>query len=194
MKILFGWFAIVVLASSAFSAPIPKSIRKANEPWVPLELGNTWEFVQDGNGGDGTTVVERREVTKVETKDGVTYATQKATGLTTQGYRVDAEGVALISTNGAVHKNPRVIAMPNMAEGDSWTWDAVGYIETRTVGKLETLKLPAGDIEAIPIKSEYNQNGNVFQTATVWYARGIGLVQIDYEGYSHKLKAFTKGK
>jgi hypothetical protein len=194
MKVLLGFLAIALVAYSAFSAPIPKSIRKSTEPWVPLELGNTWEFVQDGDGGDNTTVVERREITKLEVKDGVTYAIQKASGLTTQGYRVDADGVALISTNNAVHKHPRVIATPNMAEGDSWTWDAGGYIETRSVGKMETLKLPAGDFEAIPIKSEYAQNGTVFQTATVWYSRGIGLVQIDYEGYSHKLKAFTKGK
>jgi hypothetical protein len=194
MKALLGFLAIVVVATSAFSAPIPKAIRKANEPWVPLELGTTWEFVQDGDGGDNTTVVERREITKLEVKDGVTYATQKASGLTTQGYRVDADGVALISTNNAVHKHPRVIVTPSMAEGDSWTWDAGGYIETRTVGKIETLKLPAGNFDAIPIKSEYNQNGVVFQTATVWYSRGIGLVQIDYEGYSHKLKTFTKGK
>ncbi len=194
MKVLLSCLAVVLLTASAYTAPIPKAIKKAREPWVPLALGNTWEFVQDGGGGDGTTVMERREITSTEMKDGVRYATQKATGLTVQGYRVDAEGTALVSTNGAVHKNPRIIAKPDMAEGDSWTWDAGGYVETRSVGKIETLKLPAGDMDAIPIKSEYAQNGTVFQTATVWYSRGVGLVQIDYDGYSHKLKAFTKGK
>jgi hypothetical protein len=194
MKALLAGVVVLVLSASLQSAPIPKSLRKAQAPWMPLEEGNFWEFVQEGGGGDGTTVVERREITKIGRKDGVVYATQKSTGLTVQGFRADADGIAIVSTNNAVSKNPRVVLKPEMNEGDSWTWDAVGYIETRTVGKAEVLKLPAGEIEAIPIKSEYDQGGNVFQTATVWYARGIGLVQIDYEGYSHKLKAYNQGK
>jgi hypothetical protein len=194
MKALLAGVVVFVFTTVVLAAPIPKSLRKSREPWMPLAEGNTWEFVQDGAGGDGSTVVERREITNIERKDGAVYATQKSTGLTVQGFRADDDGIAIISTNNAVNKHPRIVLKPEMSEGDSWTWDAGGYTEIRTVGKAEVLKLPAGDIEAIPIKSEYDQNGNVFQTATVWYSRGIGLVQIDYEGYSHKLKAFTRGK
>ena len=95
--------------------------------------------------------------------------------------------------NKAKYKNPRFIIKPGMKEGDTWNWDAGGYIETRTVGKIETVTVPAGEFEAIPIKYEYVQNGAAFQSGTVWYSSGVGLVKIDYEGYSYVLKNYTAG-
>ena len=189
LLLLVGLFCIATVGA----APIPKKMRRASAPWVPLEKGNLWTFVMVGAGGDDTTIVERREIAETEVIDGVSFATQTTAGATTQTYRITEDRVELVKTNGRLNASPRVIARNDMAEGDAWTWDAGGYIETRTVGKSQLLKLPAGEFEATPIKSEYAQNGAVFQKATVWYSRGVGLVKIDYEGYSHELKACVIG-
>lgn len=180
---------VLVVTLAAHAAPVPKTIRASKE-MLPLAAGNRWEYATPDHP---TATTETREVLDVETKDGVTHVTQKMTN-TTQVYRVDATGVAVVKSGNSEYKNPRVILKPDMKEGDSWEWDAGGYTEVRTIGKAERITVPAGEFEAVPIQYRYVQNGRAFQNGTVWYAAGVGLVRIDYDGQtSQVLKAFTKG-
>ncbi len=175
----------------AVAAPVPKALKKTDPDWMPLLAGCKWEFV---SADDNATTTDTREITAAGEKDGAQVATQRTINLT-QEFRRDADGVAVVKTSNRGEAKPRYIIKHKMKEGDTWENDMGGYTEVRTVGKAESIKLPAGQFEAVPVKFQYVQNGAPFQTGTVWYADGVGLVRIDTEGAaSEVLKAYTPGK
>ena len=181
---------LLLFTAAAVAAPVPKAVKKTGGTLMPLGLGHKWEY---SSPEAPDAVNETREITAVEEKGGVVTATQKTTNLT-QVFRADAAGTAVISTDAREYKNPRVILKPEMKEGDSWEWDAGGYTEVRTVGKAEKVTVPAGEYTAVPISVKYVQQGQEFQSTTVWYADGVGLVRIDRDGQpTQVLKAFTAG-
>lgn len=183
--------AAVLVAATAVAAPVPKGLKKTGT-FIPLDVGTKWEYVE---AGSPDTVVDRREITAVEQKDGVTFATQKLSGIT-QVFRADATGVAVVKSNGSDYAHPRYVVKNEMKAGDEWIWDAEGYTERRTVGAMEKVTTPAGEFEAVKLTYRTEQNGAVGSDITVWYAAGVGLVRIDYSSgrTSHVLKAFTAGK
>jgi len=181
----------VVLSAVAIAAPVPKALKKGGPEWMPLDSGAKWEYVA---ADDNSTTTDTREITSVSEKDGFHFASQRTINLT-QEFRRDADGVAVVKTTNRGDTKPRYIIKHAMKEGDTWENDLGGYTETRTVGKVEKIKLPAGEFEAVPVQFKYVQNGTQFQSGTVWYADGVGLVRIDTEGSSSEvLKAFTPGK
>ena len=181
----------LVLAGVAAAAPVPKGLKKSAPEWMPLHAGCKWEYV---SADDTTTTTDTREITDVGEKNGVTVATQRTINLT-QEFRRDETGVAVIRTAVRGETKPRYVVKHQMKEGDSWENDMGGYTEVRTVGKVQKVKLPAGDFDALPVKFQYVQNGTSFQSGTVWYADGVGLVRIDTDGSaSEVLKAYTPGK
>ena len=180
----------VVLSTVVAAAPVPKALKKGAE-WMPLDAGAKWEYV---SAEDNSTTTDTREITSASEKDGVHFASQRTINLT-QEFRRDADGVAVVKTTNRGDTKPRYIIKHAMKEGDTWENDLGGYTETRTVGKAEKIKLPAGEFEAVPVQFKYVQNGTPFQSGTVWYADGVGLVRIDTDGSgSEVLKAFTPGK
>ncbi len=185
-------FAAALLATTAVvAAPVPKTLKKTGA-FMPLDVGNKWEYVE---AGSPDTVVDTREITAVEQKDGATFATQKLTGIV-QVFRSDATGVAVVRSNDRDYAHPRYIVKNGMKAGDEWIWDADGYTERRAVGVTEKVTVPAGEFEAVKLTYRTEQNGAVGSDIVVWYAAGVGLVRIDYSNgrTSHVLKAFTAGK
>lgn len=181
----------VVFSAAVVAAPVPKALKKNAPEWMPLDAGAKWEYV---SAEDNSTTTDTREITTVSEKDGVHFASQRTINLT-QEFRKDADGVAVVKTTNRGETKPRYVVRHNMKEGDTWENDLGGYTEVRTVGKVEKVKLPAGEFEAVPVQFKYVQNGASFQSGTVWYADGVGLVRIDTEGSSSEvLKAFTPGK
>ncbi|MEO2089667.1 MAG: hypothetical protein ABGY75_09250 [Gemmataceae bacterium] len=183
--------AAVLLAGPLLAAPVPKGLKKTGN-FMPLEVGCKWEYVE---AGSSDVIVDTREITAVEQKDGVTFATQKLSGIT-QVFRADATGVAVVRSNNGDYAHPRYVVKNEMKAGDEWEWDAGGYTERRTVGTTEKVTTPAGEFEAVKLTYRTEQNGAVGSDITVWYAAGVGLVRIDYTNgrTSHVLKAFTSGK
>ena len=183
--------AVVVLSVVAVAAPVPKALKKGGPEWMPLDSGAKWEYV---SADDNSTTTDTREITSVSEKDGARFASQRTINLT-QEFRKDADGVAVVKTTNRGDTKPRYIVKHAMKEGDTWENDMGSYTEVRTVGKAEKLKLPAGEFEAVPVQFKYVQNDASFQSGTVWYADGVGLVRIDTDGSgSEVLKAFTPGK
>jgi hypothetical protein len=175
----------------AVAAPVPRALKKKAPEWMPLHAGSRWEYVSADNTSEAT---DTREITAAGDKDGVPHATQRTINLT-QEFRRDETGVAVVRTSNRGEAKPRYVVRHNMKEGDSWENDMGGYTEVRTVGRAERVKLPAGEFEAVPVKFQYVQNGTPFQSGTVWYADGVGLVRIDTDGSpSEVLKAYTPGK
>lgn len=183
--------AVLLSAAAAVAAPVPKALKKNAPEWMPLTAGSKWEYVSTD---DNTVTTDTREITAADDKDGKTTATQRTINLT-QEFRRDETGVAVVKTSNRGETKPRYVVKHAMKEGDTWENDLGGYTEVRTVGKVEKITLPAGQYDAVPVKFQYVQNGAAFQSGTVWYADGVGLVRIDTEGGgSEVLKAFTPGK
>ncbi|MCU0703548.1 MAG: hypothetical protein MUF18_06170 [Fimbriiglobus sp.] len=181
----------IVLAATAAAAPVPKALQKKAAEWMPLLAGAKWEFV---SADDNATTTDTREITSVGEKDGHTTATQRTINLT-QEFRRDDVGVAVVKTSNRGESKPRYVVRHGMKEGDTWENDMGGYSEVRTVGRIERIKVPAGEFDAVPVKFQYVQQGQAFQTGAVWYAAGVGLVRIDTDGSpSEVLKAYTPGK
>lgn len=181
----------LLACGTALAAPVPKGLKKSAPEWMPLDAGAKWEYV---SADDNSTTTDTREIVRASQADGVLTAHQRTINLT-QDFRKDADGVAVIKTSNRGEAKPRYIIKHAMKDGDTWENDMGGYSEVRTVGKAEKVKLPAGEFEAVPVKFQYVQNGQAFQTGTVWYADGVGLVRIDTEGSaSEVLKAYTPGK
>lgn len=183
--------SLLAVAAAGLAVPVPKALQRRPPVWMPLDVGCKWEYV---SADDPTAVVDVREVTAGEQKDGDWYATQRTNNLT-QVFRRDADGVAVVKSNNRDNAEPRYICRQKMKEGDSWESDLGGYTEVRTVGKAERIKMPAGEFLALPVHFKYVQNGTPFRTGTVWYADGVGLVRIDTDDEpTQVLKAFTPGK
>jgi hypothetical protein len=181
----------LLVCGVAVAAPVPKALKKSGPEWMPLDAGAKWEYV---SADDNSTTTDTREIVRASEKDGVVTAHQRTINLT-QDFRKDADGVAVVKTSNRGEAKPRYVIKHGMKDGDTWENDMGGYTEVRTVGKAEKIKLPAGEFEAVPVKYQYVQNGQAFQTGTVWYADGVGLVRIDTEGSaSEVLKAYTPGK
>jgi hypothetical protein len=69
--------------------------------------------------------------------------------------------------------------------------------DTRTVGKPQTLDLPAGKVTAIPVEvtaRSYDGGAEGARTRTYWWAAGIGWARIeDGDRTIRELKSFTPG-
>jgi hypothetical protein len=183
--------AVLLSAAAAVAAPVPKALKKNAPEWMPLVAGSKWEYV---SAEDNSITTDTREITAADEKDGKTTASQRTINLT-QEFRRDETGVAVVKTSNRGETKPRYVVKHAMKEGDTWENDLGGYTEVRTVGKVERITLPAGQFDAVPVKFQYVQNGATFQSGTVWYADGVGLVRIDTDSSgSEVLKAFTPGK
>jgi hypothetical protein len=65
---------------------------------------------------------------------------------------------------------------------------------TITTGKPETVKVPAGTFEAVPVVTKGTIGGNLFE-ATYWYALGVGPVKYAQgEKTIQELESFTPAK
>jgi hypothetical protein len=182
---------LLLLAAPLLAAPVPKGLKAKPAEWMPVVVGTKWVYCA---ADDPTAILDEREITDAEEKDGEVTATQKTSNLT-QTFRRSADGTSVTLINNQAEAKPRFITKAGMKEGDTWDNDMGGYTETRVVGAAETLKLPAGEFEAVPVKFTYVQNGRTFQSGTVWYAPNVGLVRIDTDGQTTQvLKAFTPGK
>ena len=188
--------SIVLLACSVplFAAPVPKAIKAPD--YYPSTVGTKWVYGEE----DGTNQ-HTREITASNTKDGVTeFTVTWKEGDTTQLWEMkkDSTGVHRVKQDGLDFTPPHKLFEPKMSAGDEWTSEYTfggvrGYKYSRTVGKAEAVKTPAGEYTAVPIVSR-NLNLDGDET-TLWYADGVGLVKLQHKGSAAVvLREFTAGK
>jgi hypothetical protein len=192
MRIVVTSLALL-MAIPAIAAPVPKL--KAQPDYYPSVVGTKWVYGHE----DGTNE-HTREVTASSTKDGVTeFTVTWKEGGSTQVWELkkDATGVFRTKQDRWAFEPAHKLLQPKMAEGDEWTSEytfggGTKYSYTRTVGKAEAVKTPAGEYTAVPIVSRDLQ-GNSDET-TLWYSDGVGLVALQHKG-SPKivLREFTPG-
>jgi hypothetical protein len=187
--------ALLLVPLLALAAPVPKPKPKAD--FYPSAVGTKWVYAYD----DGTNE-HTREVTDATEKDGVTtFTITWKQGAQTQTWvmKKDADGVSRVSQNGSEFDPPHQILKAKLADGDEWASEytlgkgTTKYSHKRTVGKAESVKVPAGDYDAFPVSS-VEAGGNTTDT-TLWYADGVGLVKIvAKDGTPIVLKEFVPAK
>ena len=195
MRTVAPSLALLLFALPAAAAPVPKL--KAPPDYYPSAVGTKWVYGYE----DGTNE-HSREVTASGTKDGVTEftVTWKEDGETqVWEFKKDATGVYRTRQDGRDFSPPHKLFEHRMAAGDEWTSEytfgngLTKYQHTRTAGKAEAVKTPAGEFTAVPIVSR-NQQINGDET-TLWYADGVGLVALQHKNSPRVvLREFTRGK
>ncbi|MCU0703549.1 MAG: hypothetical protein MUF18_06175 [Fimbriiglobus sp.] len=181
---------VVVVASAA---PVPKAI-KATADYYPSVVGTKWVYAYE----DGTNE-HSREVTAATTTDGVTEFTvlwQQGRSQQVWELKKDATGVYRTKQDGEAYTPPHKLLAPKMSAGDEWvseyTHSGDTYKYSRSVGKAELVKTPAGEFTAIPIVSRDLSNDE--NESTLWYATGVGMVAIQHKaGQRIVLKEFILG-
>ncbi len=195
MRTVAPSLALLLLALPAAAAPVPKL--KAAPDYYPSAVGTRWVYGHE----DGTNE-HSREVTASASKDGVTEftITWKEDG-TTQLWDLTKDGTGVYRTrqDGREFSPPHKLFEHRMAAGDEWTSEytfgngLAKYQYTRTVGKAEVVKTPAGEYTAVPVVSR-NQQVDGDET-TLWYADGVGLVALQHKNSPRiVLREFTRGK
>ena len=187
-RLLTGLLAAVLLPITGPAAPVPKHLMK-NRPayYFPTTVGAKWEYES------GTVVV----VSKVEEGKGakvvtVTYDGQK--GAPFEVVEVSAAGLVRTVSGGGKLDPPLVMLKGPVKVGDSWAMSTAGLEGAKTIGAVETIKVPAGTFEAVRVDSDYTFVGRR-RLNSAWYAPGVGLLKMTEDGNTiWLLKSFTPGK
>lgn len=181
----------LLFALGAPAAPVPKHLMK-NGPtyYFPTTVGSKW--VYENSGEDWVyvvTKVEERKGTKVVTVErevGEQRAPEEIMEVSATGFfRTHQSGEAL----GA----PLEILKVPFKVGDSWTFRFEGTDGTKTIGAIETIKVPAGTFEAVRVDTDHTR-GNQRHQSRWWYAPGTGLLKMNDGGNDQwVLKSFAPG-
>jgi len=173
------------------AAPVPKQLMK-DEPYWPTAVGTKWVYEQ---GGKEST----QEITKVEARDG---GTTRLTVRTKNGDDIIdvAPGGVTQRTVSTFTLDTLIVRFPIKA-GDSWAFaypvqaglHCIGG--KMTVGEEEDVKVPAGTFRATKVVCTVTEvRGKPIDkpyTLTHWYAKGVGLVRVEWDGGERVLKAFA---
>lgn len=188
----------VATAFSTFAlsaAPIPKHLMKDEPPYWPTAVGTKWVYVQDGKE-------HTEEITKAESqKNGILRLTVRVRNWD-ETFDVAPDGVTLRMA-GHFTIDSLMVRFP-IKSGDSWTF--VYPIQKGllceggkiTVGEEEDVKVLAGTFRATKVVTTVTEvDGkpiNKPRTYTHWYAKGVGLVRLEWDGGGRELKSFTPAK
>ncbi len=190
---------LLLVATPAVAAPVPKAIKKKFPDYYPLTAGATWVYNM------GATEVTVR-VKSVEEKDGVktgVLATEhNGKEVATETIRVDKDGVTRTHVNNTKVDPELLILKFGLADEEGWT--VKSKVQQTEVGGTFTLKgvekvtVPAGELDAVVVKGDCKIAGTATQM-THWFADGVGIVRLKYtiggqDSAPLELKKYTPGE
>lgn len=188
----------VLLQAVATAAPVPKA--KPAESYFPTAVGTKWVYQRES----GELITE--EVTELDEKKGevrVVFRVSQNGSSWKEDYTVSGTEVVMRTILDQYKLDIRLLQLPLTAK-DKWEFEIPvqkglkADAGTTVVGKAEMIEVPAGKFEAVPVVSETTAvDGKQIaktETCTRWYAPGIGLVKIEYNGGHRVLKEFTPAK
>ena len=192
--------AAVVSLAPAAQAPTGA---KNPEPYFPTGKGARWVYDEQGSERVfAVTAVEEKDGAKLVT---VTELPERSGGLSGR-VAVSEKGLFQVGTGlaGFTYDTPVCLLRLPHKPGDRWgfhihaQFNLKEYKGIKTVRAAEEVVVPAGRYTAIPVVTDYAIDGAQQAPITMWYARGVGLVKLTFEGIngSHELvlKSFTAGK
>ena len=187
---------LVLVLPPAVAAPVPKHLMKGESFW-PTAVGTKWVYEQGGK-----EMIE--EITKAEEVKGGLRLTVRFQFHGQWDNFVEVTPDAVIKrTNGKFVIDQQILRLPVEA-GNSWKY-ALPQQEgllceggTMTTGESEDVKVLAGTFRATKVVSKVSEvDGKPIpqpRTYTYWYAKGVGLVKVEWSGGGRELKSFTPGK
>lgn len=182
--------AALLFTSAAFAAPVPKA---PPAPYHPTIVGTKWVMAS----GKGRV---EYAVTAAEEKNGETVVSFEADsgdgfGKGTDTRVVSKDGVFSV---GKADERTTFLKLP-LAKGSKWVADkqqGPGRDQEwacEAVG-TETVKVPAGEFQAVRVDTKVTLNGAVQHTMTFWYAAGYGVVKKNLNGTEWVMESFEAGK
>lgn len=185
VAVLLGCFAGIAAA-----APVPTHLIPPVPPaYYPTTAGTKLVYSRDGE-------LETRLIESVEDKDGgklVTVVTLTDDGTKTPFHKalVNAKGTFFLERTGRPYPAPFEMLRLPFKPDTSWTEvEGVNGYGTRKAIREERMKVAAGEFDCVKIISETPGS----TPSTHWYARGIGVVKVDYGTYTLELKSITLPK
>jgi hypothetical protein len=177
-------------------APAPKKVQSAD--YYPLEVGTTWTY-QVGGQTMTSTVAKHEKVGDVLCAR--VEASLAGMVVATEHVSVDKDGVYRHTSMGKTAKPPaRIIKLP-FKKGDTWKYEGkVGDEDLKVdyTADEEEVTVPAGKYKAIVTKTSEFETGGVKVKATIWYAKGVGMVKtemtVNGSDITIELEKFKKGK
>jgi hypothetical protein len=192
-------FALLVVASLAVAAPVPKAIKAKLKDYYPLADGAEWEY----SLGQETVLIKATEVTA---KDDVTTAKLVTTlggkSVADETIRVDSAGVFRTHINKTQIDPPVPLMKFGLTADEGWEVKAkVNSAELTgkfTLKSAEKVKVQAGEYDAVQVVGDCTLSGT--QTRTKWWiAEGVGIVRMEFEiggtaSSTFELKKYTPGR
>ena len=175
-------------------APLAAGAIKAKE-YYPTQVGAEWVY----RIGDRE---ETQVVTEVKQKDGakivVIARVEAGKEIPAKTISLTPEAVLMVSLRDEEFDPAMCLLKLPPKPGDEWVVKAKlknsEFRLTMTAKKPETLKVPAGTFEAIPVVETGTVGGKSFEV-THWYALGVGLVKYNVgETTVQELESFKQGK
>jgi hypothetical protein len=188
---------VTLLLAVAPAAPVPQT--KKGPPYFPTKVGAKWVYQWSyPEGAHDVTLV----VTGVDEKDGaavVAVGRLEAAGTVAPYEKVAVSEKGLLRVEWDGHPlDPPACRLKLPAEpGVKWEWEHIipraKDQGTSTIGKVETIEVPAGKYESVRVETTATHNGRRY-THTIWYAPGVGVVKMVQGDTTQALKSFTQGK
>lgn len=167
--------AALVAASAALAAPVPKELKdRRPDNFCPMTVGDKREYAHPARP---EAVVQTREITSVEEKNGVRHYTQTQSTGQVVVMKVEKAGVFIVSSGGTAYDPPYKACGPDMKAGDVWDCGGANGMR-RSVGPPEKITVPAGTFTAYPVTTTYAKVPGA-TGGTIWYADGVGMVRYD---------------
>ncbi|HJZ55760.1 MAG TPA: hypothetical protein VKE74_12400 [Gemmataceae bacterium] len=200
MTRLLALSAPLVFLPAVLAAPAPDD-KKEPVLYFPTKVGTKWVY-------ESPASKSFLRITTVETKEGaklVTVASESElagqTFKTVETFRVSGEGLFKLGFDEKVFDPPQCLLKLPHVPGAKWEWLLKGDDKFRVdykAGKLEDVKVPAGEFKAVPVEDVLTGNA-VRMERTVWYAPNVGVVKktwlVNGGGQQTEvLKSFTPGK
>jgi hypothetical protein len=168
--------ALALAALPGCSRPAPPAVRGSD--YYPLEVGLVWSY--RGGEHNRTVRVARHEVldgtpcARVETR-------QDDEVVATEHVFTRADGVYGLSRDGKKLSRPLLLLKLPPAAGSTWQEtfliDGRRRQATYRIGKAETVEVPLGRYEAVPLQGEILEGGARVTAFTYWFARDVGMVK-----------------
>ncbi len=167
-------FVLLVVASVAAAAPVPKAVKAKLSDYYPMAEGATWEYAM------GTSTVTTR-ATEVSEKDGVRsiklVTEHEEKEVATERIQVTKDGVFRTHILDKEISSPVPLLKFGLTDEDGWevkvTVDGSKVEGKFTLKGTEKVKVPTGEYEAVLVVGESTVSGT--KTGTKWWiADGVG--------------------
>ena len=199
---MFPWLAgltLLVAPGCLFAAPAPKEQPQANV-YSPANKGDTWTY-EVTTGAHSTEVTQ--VVSQVERKGDalIVSISQWQSGEIKPYSRVLVSDAGLFRLAGedGVYKMPFCFLKLPVKPNERWEAETPARkSKFMAGGEEEEVEVPAGKFKALRVESVSDVGNGQIVRATIWYARGVGLVKKTTRSHQSEqvtvLRSFTLAK